>query len=226
MRIRHEVLAIVFVSGLLALPQAALGARGQDGGARSTSPFELTAQAGYQVNTDIDTTGGRISVDDTEVYGVVLGYEQRPGYRAELRWLYSDPTVRVSGTPRLAGSSPLSVASHYFQIGGTGSIRRQALEPFAGATIGAALYLPGTLRLADGSTVSLSDTWRFAFTIEGGLKVHLAPKVALRFEAGVAAPVYFTSGSFYVGGGSAGMAVSGGIPLWQWNFLGGLVYSP
>jgi opacity protein-like surface antigen len=220
-------LAALVVLGTLVLPPAALAQMG--GGPqparKSTSPFELTAIAGYQVNTDIDTSQGSVSVGDTEVFGAALGYEQRPGYRAELVWLYSEPMVRASGGT-LTGSSSFPVSSHYFQLGGTGSIRRQALEPFAGLTLGAALYMPGTPRLANGTSLSLDDTWRFAFTLAAGLKVHVAPKVALRFETRVAAPVYFDSGAIYVGGGSAGMSVSGGIPLWQWNFLGGLVYSP
>jgi opacity protein-like surface antigen len=195
------------------------------GGARTPGRIELTAIAGYQVNTDIDTVEGSVRVDDAPVYGAVIGVAVRPTSKAELIWLYSEPTVRAS-SPRLLGPTSFGVASHFFQLGGTHGIRRQAFELFGGGTIGAAVYLPGTLRLADGSTVSLDDTWRFAFTLGAGVKVHATPKVALRFETRVAAPVYFDSGGIYVGSGGAGLGVSGGVPLWQWNFLAGLAFAP
>ncbi|BDG05607.1 outer membrane protein [Anaeromyxobacter oryzae] len=187
---------------------------------------EVTALAGYQLNTDVSTVEGHVSVGDAPVYGAAVDIETLPGAWAELIWLYSEPTVTFSGTPLLSGSSPMNVATHYFQIGGMKGVRRDRATLFGGATIGAALFMPGTLRYANGSSTSLSDTWRFAFTLGAGLKVDLSEHVALRFDARVAAPVYFSSGAIYVGGGGAGLAVSGGIPVWQWNFLGGLVLLP
>jgi opacity protein-like surface antigen len=187
---------------------------------------ELTAIAGYQVNTDVDTTGGDLHVDDAPVYGAALALVSSPGLRAQLIWLYSNPTVRASGSPLLNGSSPFHVPTHYFQIGGSRGLRYDRVEPFFGGTIGASLFLPSRLEYSNGTSTSLSDTWRFAFTIGGGLNIHISEKVALRGEARVAAPVYFSSGSIYVGSGGAALGVSGGIPIWQWNFLGGLVLSP
>jgi len=141
-------------------------------------------------------------------------------------WIYSNPEMIASGNPTLNGSSKFNVASHYFQIGGTKGIQRERVSFFGGATIGAALFMPQSIRLSNGGTASASDTWRFAFTLGLGLKVDLLEKVALRFDARVAAPVYFSSTSFYVGSGGSGLGVSGGIPIWQWNFLGGLVFRP
>jgi hypothetical protein len=187
---------------------------------------ELTAIAGYQINTDVSTTGGDLSVEDAPVYGAALALVSSPGLRAELLWLYSNPTVHASGSTLLNTSAPFHVPTHYFQIGGSRGLRYDRLEPFLGGTLGAALFLPSRLEYSNGTSTSLSDTWRFAFTFGGGLNIHLSEKVALRGEARVAAPVYFSSGSIYVGGGGAALGVSGGIPIWQWNFLGGLVFSP
>jgi opacity protein-like surface antigen len=159
------------------------------------------------------------------VYGAALGVAVKPTSKVEFLWLYSEPTVRATSA-RLLGPASFGVASHYFQIGGSHGIRKQAIEIFGGGTIGAALYLPGTLRLTDGSTVSLDDTWRFAFTLGAGLKIHASEKLAVRLETRVAAPVLFDSAGFYVGSGGAGLGVSGGVPLWQWNFLAGLAFSP
>ena len=184
--------------------------------------LELTALAGYQLNTD----AGTLRVDDTPVYGISLGFLARPGSRIQLLWLYSDPTAHASGSAALAGSSSFKVATHYFQLGGEQGIRRDKLEPFGGATIGAALFMPDSLRLSDGSKYSFDDTWRFGFTLGLGLKVHVSEKVLVRLEARLAAPVYFSGGGFYAGSGGSGVTVSGGVPIWQWNFLAGLGFAP
>ena len=92
--------------------------------------------------------------------------------------------------------------THYFQIGGSTGRRFDRLEPFIGGTLGSALFLPDRINYSNGTSTSLGDTWRFAFTIGGGLNIHLSEKLALRGEARVAAPVYFSSGSIYVGGGA------------------------
>jgi len=183
---------------------------------------ELTAFAGYQLNTDVSTYNGHLGVSDTGVYGAAINTEVRPGYRAEFLWLYSEPTVQGYGY-QLNGTSSFKVATHYFQLGGIRGFKRGNLEPFAGGTIGAVLFVPGDIRYANGSVTNLSDTWRFGFTLGGGLKIHFTENVAARLEFRVAAPVYFSGGSFYVGSGGAGVGVSGGIPVWQFNFLGGLV---
>jgi opacity protein-like surface antigen len=188
--------------------------------------LELTAIAGYQLNTSVNTSVGQLSVDDTPVYGASVGMEVFPGARAELMWLYSNPTMHASGTPLLNGSQPIHVPTHYFQIGGTRGFQYDRIQPFVGATIGAVVFLPSDLVYSNGTRASLSGTWRFAFTLGAGLDIHLAKSLALQASVRLAAPVYFTSGSVWVGSGGASLAVSGGIPIWQWNFMGGLVFSP
>jgi len=187
--------------------------------------IELTAFAGYQVNSDIYLSTGKLVVDDAQAWGAAISSEVRPGSFAELRWTYSDPKMHASGSS-FNGSTPFHVQTHYFQIGGLHSVRRDRTTIFGGATIGAALFAPESFETANGKTYSLSDTWLFAFTLGLGFKVDITPKIGVRFDANVAAPVYFTSGGVYVGGGGAGLTVSGGVPIWQWNFLGGLVFSP
>jgi hypothetical protein len=179
--------------------------------------------AGYQLSSDVNTTGGDLRVSDEPVYGAAVDVEARPGTTVELMWLYSEPTVRFSGSPVLAGSEPMQMATHYFQIGGTSGIQRGRVYLFGAGTLGASLFMPDTLRLSNGTTTSFGDTWRFAFTFGLGTRIDLARHVGVRFDARGAAPVYFSSGAFYAGSGGSGLAVSGGIPLWQVNFLGALV---
>jgi opacity protein-like surface antigen len=214
------LLALVAIGPATALAQYA---QPPPSGTARRSRLELTGLAGWQVNTDVDTSGGDVRVDDSEVFGAAISKETFAGAFAELLWLYSDPTVSVRSSAY--GSASTDVPTHYFQIGGTKGVTRGRTNVFGGLTIGATLFLPGDLRFGT-RTVALDDTWRFGFTAGGGFKVDLGERLALRFDARVAAPVYFSSGGFYVGSSGAGVTVSGGVPLWQWNFLGGLVFLP
>ncbi len=226
MRTVSRLAAAVALTAVAASPSASL-AQYPDLSSEYFHPHaELAAMAGWQVNTDVTVSGGHLRVDDTPAYGASLALVTAPSVRAQLLWLYSNPTVHASGSPILQDSAPFHVPTHYFQIGGTVGRRYDKVEPFAGGTLGTALSLPERLQLANGQSTSLSDTWRFAFTLAGGLDIHLSKNVALRGEARVAAPVYFSDSSIYVGGGAAALGVSSGIPIWQWNFLGGLVFSP
>jgi hypothetical protein len=47
--------------------------------------------------------------------------------------------------------------------------------------------------------------------------------VGIRLEANVAMPLNFYGAGFYVGTGGSGMSANAGIPMAQFNFLGGLV---
>jgi opacity protein-like surface antigen len=223
----HARLTLLIALGCTALPSVALA---QAGAYQSYPPgvgrFELTAIAGYQLNTDASLAVGHLDIGDAPVYGAQLGVLTMPGSRAVLLWMYSDPTVQAVGAPALVGSLPFHVATHYFQLGGEHGVRREAIEVFGRLTMGASLFVPESIRLGNGTSVSLSDTWRFAFTIGTGLKVHLSPNIALRFDVGLAAPVYFSGGGVYAGTGGVALGVSGGLPILQWNFLGGLVFSP
>jgi len=189
--------------------------------------LELTAFAGYQLNSDVTTSAGTLQIDDAPGYGVALDWALGPGQQVELLWVYSATDVRLRATaPGATGSSAFPVDSHYFQLGGLYAVSRGKLEPFVSGSLGAALYLPGTIALDGGGTLSPAATWRFAFTLGGGVKIWLSDAIGLRLQARLLAPVLFSGGAFYSGPGGATLAVSGGIPFVQGDFTAGLVFAP
>ncbi|MGC3999288.1 MAG: outer membrane beta-barrel protein [Anaeromyxobacter sp.] len=155
--------------------------------------IELTGFAGYQLNSDIDTSAGSLEVGDTEVYGASLGIETLPGAFTELTWFYSDPTARVTGNPYLLNARSFQMPTHYFQIGGRKGIQRGRVNIFGAGSLGAALFMPEDIHYGVNQTLNLSDSWRFAFTLGAGVKVDLAKHLALRFDARVAAPISSTA---------------------------------
>ena len=187
----------------------------------------ISGFAGYAVNGDVDTSGGLLRVDDAPAYGAAIGVELRPGTWAELTWIYSGTHAQFSSNSlAYPSSAPFKVDMHYFQAGGTVGFPNGNLVPFISGSLGAGLYLPATIDLGTGGTLTPGATWRFAFTLGGGLEYFLSKAVALRLDARLLAPVYFTSGAFYAGSGGAALAVSGGIPFVQGCFTGGLVIAP
>lgn len=189
--------------------------------------LQIAAFTGWQVNGDVEGYYGKLKVDDAQSFGASLSFAARPGTRAELIWIYSRTDAEFdSFTAIYPSSKPFSVDTHYFQIGGTQSMRRGRLEPFAGATMGAVWYSPDRMESTIGNvSYNLGDAWRFAFTVGGGANVFLnqTGTLAIHLHARMLVPVFFEGGSIYAGSGGAGVAVSGGIPAVSGDFGVGLV---
>jgi len=213
------------VTLLLALAGFARSASGQDvstpGGA-----IDIAAFAGYAVNGDVVASGGTLRVDDAASYGASMGFALQSRTKLELSWIYSGTQAQfLSGSPAYSNSPAFNLAMHYFQAGGTVGFLDGAFRPFLSGSLGAALYLPGSVNLGSAGTFTPAATWRFAFTLGVGLEYFFSKVVGLRLDARLLAPVYFSSGSFYAGAGGSALTVSGGVPFVQGCFTGGLVVS-
>jgi hypothetical protein len=71
----------------------------------------------YQWGGSLNTTRGKLSLDDTENFAGVLNMTLRPGAKGELYYSYQPTTLRlesVAGVPQTV--APMNV--HYFQVGG------------------------------------------------------------------------------------------------------------
>jgi opacity protein-like surface antigen len=186
--------------------------------------FDVTAFAGYQLNGDVSTTGGNLNIGDSPAYGGILDFRVHRFAAIELMYEYTKPTAQFISFGAFSSSRPFDVASHYFQIGGTSVQHAGPLEPFFGFTIGGALYVPGTITLANGGTLNAQDTWRFATTLALGTKIWVSDNVGIRLEGRMLMPLVFNGGGFYFGTGGAGLTTSAGIPSLQFAFTGGLVF--
>ncbi len=187
--------------------------------------FELVGLVGYHVASDFSFVSGHAAIDSSVSYGAALRFAQAPGQYAELSWVWA-PTNATYYSSALNGIGTSSLNIHYIQLGGTKGFRNGNLEPYIGASMGSAIFAVGDLRVGGSGIYGGSTAWRFGFTIGGGLKVWLTDALALQFDARMLAPVWFSSASFYSGGGAGAFAVSGGIPVVEGNFTGGIVIAP
>jgi hypothetical protein len=175
----------------------------------------------------VNMSAGTLVVNGAPSYGLAVDIPVRPAAFAELLWVYSTTNAQFnSQSAGYPSSLPFKLAMSYFQIGGTQGFPSGRFEPFIALTVGASVFLPGEVTLQNGSSVPVHDTWELAFTAGGGLKVFLIPALAIRLQARVQAPVYFTGGALYAGSSGAGLVVSGGIPFVQGDFTAGLVFVP
>ena len=188
----------------------------------------LSAFTGWQVNGDISGYSGELRIDDAQNFGAAISTDVGPGAQVQLIWFYNDTNARYSSfDPIYPDTQEFNLQQQYFQIGGTKGIQRGKVETFFGGTLGAGLFIPGSVKTATGAVnIDAGDTWLFAMTLGGGFNVFFTPKLALRFDARMMLPMYFNGGSIYVGSGGSGMAVSAGIPSVQGSFTAGLTFVP
>jgi hypothetical protein len=186
---------------------------------------ELTGFAGYQVSTDAGTPRGTLIINGSGDYGGAIDYHVRPGYTAELLYIFVPTHARfASFTSLVPNSDSTSVGLHYIQLGGSAGRRVGRFEPFAALTAGLVIIAPSELKFTDGTSYQGEDVVRFAFSVGAGVKIWITDSLGLRFEARALVPVYFTQSAFWVGNGSSGVGVSGGIPFAQFDFTGGIAF--
>ena len=222
----HRLLPLVAALTLSAATFSS-AARAQTYGASSPQRgrFDLNAFTGWAVNSDPDTSYGRLSLGDAQSFGASLGIAGPAGSTLELKWIYFQPTVQLVDYSSITNSEKFDVDTHYFLLGGTKSIRRGIVEPFFGASLGAVVYMPHEFSLS-GVNYNPDDTWRMAFAIGGGLRLFVHPKFAIRLGAELLGTVFFYGASFYSGTNGSAFGVTGGIPTVSGNFTVGLTVAP
>ena len=116
------------------------------------------------------------------------------------------------------------MAVDWFQIGGmkTLPLPNEKIIPFGGASLGLAVFTPSNPNL-DIVERSLNSTTRFAFAINGGIKIMASERVGIRLQGQLLVPVEW--GGIYIGGGSGGVSsgVSLGSTILMGAFSGGIV---
>ena len=188
--------------------------------------FDVTAFSGYQLNGDATLRGGELEIADSPAFGAIFDLRVHRAAMLEASYSFTKPTERFRAFgSQFASSAPFDVPIHYFQVGAM-HIRNPGhrLQPFFGLTIGAALHLPGTISLTDGTSVDAGATWRFALSAMAGAKIWLTPNLGVRLEVRAFGPVVFSQGEFYAGTAAAGMTAPSSIPYLQFAFTAGLAF--
>ncbi len=182
---------------------------------------EITPFAGYRFGGSFDAedseTGVDVDIDDHSSYGLIVNWPAEPNTEYEV--FFSRQSTSLETGSLFAPGDPIldELDITYLQLGGTYLFEGERAWPFMVATIGASRFEP------DNSEYD-SETF-FAFSIGGGYKIAVTPRIGLRLEGrGLASVVSSDSAVFCrsdeVSSGCL-IAVRGSL-VWQWEMSAGL----
>jgi hypothetical protein len=166
---------------------------------------------------------GTFKVDNNANYGIIVDIPIERLMAIEIYWSHMNSTGHWDPYATGITSSSYDMGIDYFQIGamkqadlGTGD-----LKGFGTLTLGAVYF-----NIKD---PEVTDVWRFAATLGGGLKYYISDRIGLRVQGRLLMPMYWGSAGFYcgigTGGSSCGAGVSSTTFLVQGDIIGGLVIS-
>jgi len=183
--------------------------------------LEVTPFAGYRMGGSFEAddadAGSDLDIADDASYGLIINWPADPNTEFEV--YYSRQSTSLETNSLFAPGDPVldELAISYFQLGGTYLFEGDRGRPFMMATIGASRFEP------DNSEYD-SETF-FAFSIGGGYKIALTPRIGLRLEGRVLGSVINSDTAVFcrsdeVDSGCL-IAVRGNL-VWQWEMGAGL----
>ena len=178
--------------------------------------FEITPFAGYRLGGDFQDsfTGFGLDIDDTQAYGVVLGFNTSPNTQIEL--IYSHQPTKIKPTGPFTPTSLTDLDVDYFHFGGTYIFNhKRDLRPFVQASLG--------ITHLDPDRAALSSEDRFSFGIGGGVKYFFTKHLGLRLDGRALATILNSNSAIFCSGGCA-ISVQGSA-LWQFEGNLGVIFA-
>ena len=173
--------------------------------------FEVTPFAGYRFGGDFEdsVTGFGLDIDDSESYGLILGFNMSP--ETQLEFLYSHQSTKIEPKGLFSPTSLTDLDMDYYHLGGSYIWNpKKNLRPFIQASLGATHLNP--------DRAGLGSETRFSFGIGGGVKYFFTKHIGLRLDGKALATVLNSNSAIFCSGGCT-VRIQGST-LWQ--FEGGL----
>ncbi|GAB4312715.1 MAG: hypothetical protein Kow00127_03430 [Bacteroidales bacterium] len=182
---------------------------------------ELTAFGGYMFGGKLRFYEGELKIKDNPDFGGAINFLVARDTRLEVTW--SQMNTTASFVP-YRGFEELPDGSFDANVGYilAGTIREIPLDnevvvPYGGAMLGAAYFSP--------KNIGYNQTWKFAGSLAGGLKLRFSDAVALRLQGRFLFPFFWGGAGFTIGTGGAGISVGASTSMLQGDLTGGLVFS-
>jgi len=184
--------------------------------------LEFSGFYGYRFGGKVDVFYGAdlgyIKINDNASYGLDVSYAVRDRFSLNLQWSRQDTKMDFYGYQEI-GAEPLGdIAVEYFMISALSDVgtANNQVVPFGGAGVGIVVATPRER--------NLETSYRFAFTLQGGVKIWLNDKVGLRLRGAMLAPMQWGSGGLFCGSGSGcQVGVGASTTILQGEFSGGVV---
>ena len=155
--------------------------------------YTYNYQFGGKTYAYYNTGYSEIQVSDSDSHAFTLSVPAKWNTRLEL--YFSNQNTSLTGD-RDFGT--LDVAVRYYQIGVVKEIPKGKLIPYGAFTLGAVEI--------NASGDNYDEVWKFAVTLGGGIKYYFTPKLGLKLQARMMAPIAY--GGLYLGTGGSGVSAS------------------
>ena len=176
--------------------------------------IEIAPLIGYETGAYTYVTGGRLHAIGGMDFGGSMDINLGGGRYAELSFtqLYSSLDYEVGPTTNKLSNLIID----YYSAGILQELKPGAkVTPYGLFTLGVVNYNP--------SSNSYHNENKMHVSLAGGIKINASEKVALRLQARLLLPIYYTGGYIFAGSGGAGYGIAGGVTGVQGDFTAQLV---
>lgn len=186
--------------------------------------IEFNFMGGYFLGGKVDFYEGSLDMKDAPVYNITASVPTMGSNNIELSYSYTSSNAVFDPYPYRNSSSydriDATLVTHYILIGSYQNFKTGGpVTPFIGLSLGTAIY--------DFQYRNVSNVWRFAGSLGGGLKIDISDKVGIRLQGRLLMPMYFSGVGFYAGvgsgGSSSGLSLNTGVLTLEGDFSGGLI---
>ncbi|MGY0393029.1 outer membrane beta-barrel protein [Bizionia sp. KMM 8389] len=186
--------------------------------------IEITPSYGYQFGAKLKYGGNYIKFDDSDQFGVTVGYETYNGLMLELSYLHHGTDLLIKDFYISPIESRLAdLSADWILIGGNRYFgNSDVIKPFFGGNLG--LVILGTSNENRELTNRSYSETKFAFSFKGGVNFMFNEYIGLNLQANLMMPVEY--GGFYVYGGSGGVSTGSEVysTIALFGFSSGLVF--
>lgn len=193
-------------------------------GADDSNGIEISGFYGYRFGGKVDVFYGPdlgyVKINDNAAYGVDLSYRIKDRVFVNLQWSRQDTDMDFYGYQEIGAEALGDLAVEYFMVSALSDLGNSygQIVPFGGAGIGMMVGTP------DNRELGLDTSYRFAFTLQAGLRIWLNDRVGLRLRGAMLAPMQWGSGGLFCGTGSGcSVGVGASTTILQGEFSGGVV---
>lgn len=186
--------------------------------------IEVTPSYGFQFGSKLNYGPNYIQIDDSDQYGLTLGFELDSDLMAEITYIHHSTQLNIRDVVLSPNQVRLSdFNADWILIGASKYFANEKVRPFAGGGLGLVFLAPKNENMSLINR-SLDNQTKFTFSFKTGANIMITEAVGINLQFNLLIPIEW--GGVYVGGGPGG--VSGGVGASSSTliagFSGGLVF--
>lgn len=179
--------------------------------------MQVSLMGGYSL---FGSTSG-YNIKDSFSASVVVG---KPiGFGRVVEFSYHRQDTKLEDLVGIRPTKLFDMTTEYFQIGvAQEAAPGEDTTPYGMFSLGAVRYNPGSS--TDPKFKNLSDEWRFAINLGGGIKLFVNETVGIRLSALLMMPLTFGGGGLFCGTGGCNVGIGASTVFVQAELQAGLIF--